>query len=71
MIEPLAGRRAIDDAHDLRVDLARQNLTLTEYKRVGALLEYAPEFPRTASQKIKREPLARAIGVTKYALKHV
>jgi long-chain acyl-CoA synthetase len=39
-----------------------QNLTLSEYKRVGALLEYSTEFPRTASQKIKREQLARAIG---------
>jgi long-chain acyl-CoA synthetase len=63
--------RLKDDADSARVfdDLRRQNLTLSEYKRVGALLEYAPEFPRTASQKIKREPLARALAATKYALK--
>jgi long-chain acyl-CoA synthetase len=57
------------ESAQVHADLQRQNLTLSEYKRVGALLEYAPEFPRTASQKIKREPLARAIGATKYALK--
>jgi long-chain acyl-CoA synthetase len=52
-------------------DVRRQNLTLSEYKRVGALLDYAAEFPRTASQKIKREPLARAVGAGKHAPKAV
>jgi long-chain acyl-CoA synthetase len=60
------------DAARVLADVQRQNLTLSEYKRVGALLEYAPEFPRTASQKIKREPLARALSSSlagKHALK--
>jgi long-chain acyl-CoA synthetase len=57
------------DPARVREDVRRQNLGLSEYKRIGALLEYAPEFPRTASQKIKRDLLAKAIGAAKPTLK--
>jgi long-chain acyl-CoA synthetase len=38
------------------------NLHLTSYKRVQAVVFWTREFPRTASQKIKRELLARELG---------
>ncbi|HEY6878790.1 MAG TPA: AMP-binding protein [Polyangiales bacterium] len=57
------------DADKVLDDVRRHNLGLSEYKRLGALLECAQEFPRTASQKIKREPLARAISAGKPALR--
>jgi long-chain acyl-CoA synthetase len=57
------------DGERVREDIQRANLGLSEYKRLGALLEYAAEFPRTASQKIKRDPLAQKIGAAKHALK--
>lgn len=38
------------------------NQRLTEYKRVHAVVAVAEEFPRTASQKIKREALARRLA---------
>ncbi|MDB4985872.1 MAG: Long-chain-fatty-acid--CoA ligase [Myxococcaceae bacterium] len=38
------------------------NLKLSEYKRVRALTLWPREFPRTASQKLKRELLARELG---------
>lgn len=38
------------------------NHTLNEHKRVEGVLTWSAEFPRTASQKIKRELLARALG---------
>ena len=40
------------------------NLSLSEYKRVHAVLFHDAEFPRTASQKLKRELLARELGKT-------
>lgn len=42
-------------------DVRRLNHKLSEYKRVHAIVAVHEEFPRTASQKIKREPLARAL----------
>jgi long-chain acyl-CoA synthetase len=38
------------------------NATLSEYKRVHGVVVCSEEFPRTASQKIKREELARLLG---------
>lgn len=40
------------------------NLTLSEYKRVHAVVFHSAEFPRTASQKLKRELLARELGAS-------
>jgi long-chain acyl-CoA synthetase len=42
----------------------RLNQKLNEYKRVHGVVVTAEEFPRTASQKIKRELLARQLAQT-------
>ena len=41
--------------------LAECNRTLAEHKRVAAWLVWNEEFPRTASQKLKRGVLAEQI----------
>ncbi|MEY4515466.1 MAG: hypothetical protein RLZZ450_7588, partial [Pseudomonadota bacterium] len=46
----------------LLAQVREKNLTLNEYKRLSAVVLYNDEFPRTASQKIKRELLARELG---------
>ncbi len=43
------------------------NQLLSEYKRVSAIALWPAEFPRTASQKIKRELLARELRATSRA----
>lgn len=45
----------------LSAQIAAANLRLADYKRVGSFVPWNEEFPRTASMKIKREELARAI----------
>lgn len=42
--------------------IRKLNVQLAEYKRVGGVVVCSDEFPRTASQKIKREVLARVLG---------
>ncbi len=54
--------RAVDEALLARVRAL--NLRLSEYKRVQGVVAVADEFPRTASQKIKRELLARELART-------
>ncbi len=46
----------------LREDLRRRNLKLAEYKRAASLLQWDEAFPRTATQKVKRQQLAREIA---------
>ncbi len=43
-------------------DIVARNRRLADYKRVGGLLVWEKDFPRTASMKIKRGELAGAIG---------
>jgi long-chain acyl-CoA synthetase len=50
------------DVAALERQAAQLNLKLSEHKRVHAVQVWTHEFPRTASQKIKREVLARALG---------
>jgi long-chain acyl-CoA synthetase len=58
------------DVAALLAEVARRNLKLSEHKRVHGVLVWAREFPRTASQKIKREALAKVLaeGSTRAAL---
>ena len=42
-------------------ELRARNRRLADYKRLHGYLLWEPEFPRTASQKVKREPLAREL----------
>ena len=58
VLRPKAGEQAAFPLAQART----LNLTLNEYKRVHAVLVWNDEFPRTASQKIKRELLARELG---------
>ena len=37
------------------------NQRLPDFKRISGVLEHAPEFPRTASMKLKRGPLAEQL----------
>ncbi len=50
---------ALDESVLARV--RQLNEKLRDYKRIAGVVNWAPEFPRTASQKIKREELARQI----------
>jgi long-chain acyl-CoA synthetase len=52
--------QALDEALLERVRTLNQKLS--EYKRVQGIVAVHEEFPRTASQKIKREALARQLG---------
>jgi long-chain acyl-CoA synthetase len=45
-----------------RLELAARNARLLPYKRISGYLLWEEDFPRTASMKIKRGPLAEAIG---------
>ncbi len=55
--------RLNDDAarDQLLADVRALNHALSEHKRIAALVLWSAEFPRTASQKIKRELLAREL----------
>ena len=46
---------------DLLADLKVRNRKLADYKRLAGVLLWTDEFPRTASQKVKRELLAREL----------
>lgn len=48
-------------ASDMLASLHEQNKRLADYKRVGAVLIWDEEFPRTASMKVKRAALAHAL----------
>jgi long-chain acyl-CoA synthetase len=54
--------REVDEALLTRVRALNQKLS--EYKRVQGVVAVGDEFPRTASQKIKRELLARELART-------
>jgi long-chain acyl-CoA synthetase len=45
----------------LRAQIAAANLRLADFKRVASYLIWSDEFPRTASMKLRREPLAESI----------
>ena len=53
--------------------LRARNRRLSDYKRVTGYVVWEREFPRTASQKIKREPLARELraGVDRGAVREL
>jgi long-chain acyl-CoA synthetase len=53
-----------EPSRELLARVRTLNHKLSEHKRVHAVLPYGREFPRTASQKIKRELLAREVGET-------
>jgi acyl-coenzyme A synthetase/AMP-(fatty) acid ligase len=42
--------------------LAERNRSLAEHKRVAVYIFWDPEFPKTASLKVKRDVLAQAIA---------
>lgn len=62
VLRPKAGV-SVDAAFQERVQ--KLNLKLTDFKRVQSLVVCDPEFPRTASQKIKREELAKLLAKQK------
>lgn len=47
----------------LTAEIASRNRRLPEHKRLGAVLSWDREFPRTASMKVKREALADELRV--------
>jgi len=47
--------------NELLAELQTRNRKLADYKRLAGVLLWDDEFPRTASQKLKREPLAREL----------
>jgi long-chain acyl-CoA synthetase len=59
VLHPETGR-AVDEA--LLAEISRRNMQLLNYKRVGGYVAWDRDFPRTASMKIKRGPLAEEIG---------
>ena len=46
----------------VRKEVAERNQKLLPYKRIGGYIVWERDFPRTASLKIKRAPLAEEIG---------
>jgi len=52
------------DATTLVKQLRERNHKLAEHKRIAGYVIWQPEFPKTASMKLKREALAREIGHT-------
>ena len=57
-------KSAPDDATRLArllTEIAARNRRLADYKRLAGVVVWDREFPRTASQKLKREPLAREL----------
>jgi long-chain acyl-CoA synthetase len=59
VLRPKAGV-AVDEA--LLDSLRKLNAGLSDYKRVSGVVVLGDEFPRTASQKIKRDDLARVLA---------
>ena len=53
------GRRATRPSCDR---VRKLNAKLSEYKRLHGVVVWGQEFPRTASQKIKREELAKQLA---------
>ena len=47
---------------ELREEIASRNRKLPDFKRLGGFIVVNKDFPRTASMKIKRIPLAEEIG---------
>ncbi|MCY1053537.1 AMP-binding protein [Nannocystis sp. SCPEA4] len=60
VVRPKAG---LDEAAraDVIDAFRKRNRQLADYKRISAYVLWEREFPRTASQKIKRDPLAREL----------
>jgi long-chain acyl-CoA synthetase len=58
VLRPKEGGEPTQLAREVR----QLNLKLSEHKRVQGIVTWPKEFPRTASQKIKREQLARELG---------
>ncbi len=56
-------KHGVDEAQRAALidELRTRNRRLADYKRLSGYLLWEPEFPRTASQKVKREPLAREL----------
>jgi long-chain acyl-CoA synthetase len=50
-----------DRLQRLLTELQARNRRLADYKRLAGVVVWDREFPRTASQKVKREPLAREL----------
>jgi long-chain acyl-CoA synthetase len=47
---------------ELKADIARRNSRLLNYKRIHGVVVFGEDFPRTASQKIKRNDLAARLA---------
>ncbi len=60
VINPGPGSTGLDNA--ARNELVARNRRLLDFKRVHGYVIWSHDFPRTASMKIKRHPLAHAIG---------
>ncbi|MGH7161982.1 MAG: hypothetical protein ACREID_00755, partial [Planctomycetota bacterium] len=60
LVARLPDGAALDDA--LVETLRERNRRLPAYKRVHAALAWDRDFPRTASMKVKRTPLAGEVG---------
>ncbi len=50
-----------DQLATLLTELKARNRRLADYKRLSGVILWTDEFPRTASQKVKREPLAKEL----------
>jgi long-chain acyl-CoA synthetase len=59
VLHPEPGQEISDS---LRAELAARNERLLPYKRVAGYIAWEEDFPRTASLKIKRGPLAEQVG---------
>ncbi len=46
---------------DMRKEIAARNQRLLPFKRISGYLVWEADFPRTASLKIKRDPLAEQV----------
>ncbi len=49
------------DAVELLAQIRAKNRVLPEHKRLAGLIEWSDAFPRTASMKLKRDPLAESL----------
>ena len=63
VVRPVEGDAALPE-DEWRAALAARNRALTDYKRLSGFVLYTPEFPRTASLKVKRLALAQALRDT-------
>ncbi|MGH2569671.1 MAG: hypothetical protein ACRDGR_00505, partial [bacterium] len=52
----------------LREEIVRRNRTLPEFKRVRGVIVWEADFPRTASLKVRRAELGRAIAESEHAV---